>query len=154
MVLLSGALPNPKLQTSVLSIWLVNFFSYGLKDYVAVYYVLNIIFCFPIGIHHFPALFVVDDQITFLILIPSVNVSGMFWMIPFGFSAAGRLVFHAELYCLYSIIRIQNRYKKNVHTTITINDIVVTCTFYAIIDPNNESFITCFHTTVQESQMS
>lgn len=44
--------------------------------------------------------------------------------------------------------------KKNVHTTITINDIVVTCTFYAIIDPNNESFITCFHTTVQESQMS
>ncbi|RHN52694.1 hypothetical protein MtrunA17_Chr6g0483271 [Medicago truncatula] len=48
MVLLSGALPNPKLQTSVLSI--------------------------------------------------CINVSGMFWMIPFGVSVAGRLVLHAELY--------------------------------------------------------
>ncbi|RDX57846.1 Protein DETOXIFICATION 16, partial [Mucuna pruriens] len=50
MVLLSGLLPNPKLETSVLSIWLV--------------------FIFEI-----------------------LNTSAAVWMIPFGLSGAGRLVF-------------------------------------------------------------
>jgi hypothetical protein len=76
MVLLSGLLPNPKLETSVLSIWLV---SYSRSSSILFwhYYIwlwISLTFCWWLGY-------------------VSLNTSAAVWMIPFGLSGAIRLVF-------------------------------------------------------------
>ncbi|XP_057446971.1 protein DETOXIFICATION 16-like isoform X1 [Lotus japonicus] len=68
MVLLSGLLPNPKLETSVLSIWLFSYFRVQMLVTIVSYF------------HQY----IVVDSWTFA----SLNTTGTVWMIPFGLSGA------------------------------------------------------------------
>ncbi|XP_057446951.1 protein DETOXIFICATION 16-like isoform X1 [Lotus japonicus] len=67
MVLLSGILPNPKLETSVLSIWSVSYFR-----------------CFSHLFHIFIYILIVGDLCAFV----SLNTASTVWMIPFGLSGS------------------------------------------------------------------
>lgn len=83
MVLLSGLLPNPKLETSVLSIWLVSYlrcFLHLLQMIVLIFVIFSIITQYLTLFFH-------------ILGFVSLNTTAAAWMIPFGLSGAGRLVF-------------------------------------------------------------
>ncbi|XP_061343667.1 protein DETOXIFICATION 16-like isoform X1 [Gastrolobium bilobum] len=74
MVLLSGLLPNPKLETSVLSIWLVSYLR-----------------CFShllVATHNQSTLLSFSSNYCHLLGFVSLNTSALVWMIPFGLSGA------------------------------------------------------------------
>lgn len=73
MVLLSGLLPNPKLETSVLSIWLVLLYPVLLLD------TLDFFFFIVFYLH--------EHNVVDLL---SLNTAETVWMVPFGFSGAVR----------------------------------------------------------------
>lgn len=113
MVLLSGALPNPKLQTSVLSIWLVTFFLVKVLELfhfmIRILYGMSLHRSFIFWMHHFHEFLSITNW-TFLI--PSFNTTGLFWMIPFGVSVAARLVFDA-ICSTYSLLLKKEKYVCN-----------------------------------------